>query len=583
MNLPIKYVLLGTNPTQDSFLMELKVIPITDQLNIVLSIYKLKTKLSPGLVSSISANSENEDYCSKLPKQLVYTISLSHQQSQAVLYLLYQTLNNPNNAGKQFVNVNFNLNPSLQLNLSSQELFFIYTFFNQIVMNYLYFKTEFFKENSTNSENKSSNLQEELNKQIQQAQVVNRPILTLTSKKQNQLNVPVKEIEVQEATQEINFETVLNQAMSLCINNLMTHFIVKYINIYLNNNTIEKEYNIFTENNVLYLKFETLIPNNLLTFSKKHYNDLILINNSINISNVELNNKMVACFGQLIYITDCIIKNPEKYKKSMHLILKIYEMLFFIYALKLNQNAYNSCILNPNTIYGLQFTIASVCQMYFDMAINHQMFKNIPYNKICIEHPNNITYENEDLTYLKECINKHKFLLSIQNTEAFINTVKEDFKNKPSKEVKELKLEYTESKIINIDNLINSKQYPSPLLQYNIIKSVEDLSSHTIISSEYNELLLLQMKNENLDSSKLSIISKKFSQILATKILPKLSIEFNEKFSIPVSTMILINEYIQPNLPENTSIENELNILYRIIIPFLYDCYNVHEFIDYFH
>ena len=214
MNLPSKYILIGTNPLYDSFLLELKIVPITSELNLIINIHKLKTKLTPALVNSFISNDENEDYFNKVPKQMVYTVSLSHQQSQSIMFILHQNVNNPQNANKQLININFNIQPPLQLNMTFKDIFTMYTFVSQFVMNYLYFKTEFFKNNQVVN---PSNV---ITTQMQTTTAaVNRPILTLATRTSQEHTV--KNVEIEEnITQDINFESALNQALSLCPNNI---------------------------------------------------------------------------------------------------------------------------------------------------------------------------------------------------------------------------------------------------------------------------------------------------------------------------------------------------------------------------
>ena len=107
INLPSKYILLGTNPLQDSFIIEMKLIPVTNELNIAILIYKLQAKLTQALVSSFESNDTNTEYFNKIPKQLIYNTSFSEKIGQYVLYVLYQELNNLENRNKPQININF--------------------------------------------------------------------------------------------------------------------------------------------------------------------------------------------------------------------------------------------------------------------------------------------------------------------------------------------------------------------------------------------------------------------------------------------------------------------------------------------
>ena len=66
MELPLKYMVLNPNLQTDNYIFEMKLIPMTTELVLVLNVYLLKTKISPGLIQSIQANDSNLDFFNKL-------------------------------------------------------------------------------------------------------------------------------------------------------------------------------------------------------------------------------------------------------------------------------------------------------------------------------------------------------------------------------------------------------------------------------------------------------------------------------------------------------------------------------------
>ena len=50
-----------------------------------------------------------------------------------------------------------------------------------------------------------------------------------------------------------------------------------------------------------------------------------------------------------------------------------------------------------------------------------------------------------------------------------------------------------------------------------------------------------------------------------------------------VSNLILIYTFIKPFIPENTSNFTEMFLLYKIVIPCIYDIFGIDTVLDYFH
>ena len=171
MELPLKYMVLNPNLQTDNYIFEMKLVPMTTELVMVLNVYLLKTKISPGLIQSIQSNDSNLDFFNKLVKQPVATFSLNHSQACQTLVRLYQNVQQYVNH-KGLITTDFNIKPALVLNLTYLELFNIYTYFNQYAMNYIYYKSEYFK--SATESPKSS--------QPKLDNAVNRPILSIVDK-----------------------------------------------------------------------------------------------------------------------------------------------------------------------------------------------------------------------------------------------------------------------------------------------------------------------------------------------------------------------------------------------------------------
>ena len=92
---------------------------------------------------------------------------------------------------------------------------------------------------------------------------------------------------------------------------------------------------------------------------------------------------------------------------------------------------------------------------------------------------------------------------------------------------------------------------------------------------------VMEKYQDTLIQKEIPLFINKYCQTLTQTILPNLSNEF-KSLSSPISTLDLVQNYIMPFVNKDISIETELKILYKIIIPFLYDIFEVDEIFDTF-
>lgn len=612
IQLPSKFILLGSNPTQDSFLLELKFLPISGDLNLAILIHKLKLKLSPQLAQSFIANDSNVEYFNKIAKELIYSVPLSTSQAEYILLILQKELNNTENNSKQYINVDFNIQPKLTLNLTLQQIFSIHLFISQFIVNYLYFKTEYYK----NDPQESQNVEQPLNIPVSQEGNVNFQIQSTTSKqyietKNNILNSKLNEQELlYNMSSDFNFEGILKLIFDICDNNLLIHFIGKYINIQLNSEQIEDNFKIELDDktNNIHVDIAPLIPNSILSFSKKYYHEIIEIYELLKNTPSEIvTKKMIIIFEAIMNSLKYYLIHKEEKVFEQHLILQILDQLFFIYILLNNNQDYSKHIIYPTYITGnintstinpiqnsylFHISLNDINQKYINCALQTPEYKaKFNINSVTFNHLYNtqyIDYEKQELNILKEIINKNRYILNLKNTELFINNTLDEYSavTNQEKTIKELSLVYSNGTTLNINQLLNSNIINSSnsLLNYKLLDTSnhQNLSNHTIITEEYKLLLELQYKNNHIDINLIPLIVNKYYQILNDLIFPNLRKQYNTILQ-PISTIDLLQNYILPFVNEDISISTELKLLYRIIIPFLYDNYKLNIIFDTFH
>lgn len=612
IQLPSKFILLGTNPLSDSFLLEMKFLPITGDLHLAILIYKLKIKLSPNLIQSIISNDTNSDYFNKIAKELVYSTSLSYSQSENVMLILQRELNNPQNNNQPLIQVNFNINPQLCLNLTLQQIFTMHVFVAQFVVNYVYYKTEYYKQEENKTEIQIETNQESSGVTFTYSKSRYWDKHEIDRKRKLLDQKLAEQQELFNVLKEFNFDGLLKLIYEICDNNLLSYFITKYINYQLNLKSIENDFSISIDNNSnLIINIAPLIPNSILLFTNKYYLELLTIYDAlINIPKELITKKLVLIFESFMVSIKYYLNNPNEHLYEQHLIIQILDQLFFIFAILNSIQDYTNYIIYPifvnsqnaNNVFSplqnkfmFHLGLNTINQKYMNCALQTPEYKKkYGINSIQIKHifsTESNSFDEQKIKILKEIIENNKYILDLKNTELFINNTFSEYNAKSQENLindlsKQISLVYSNGNILIISKLIEQnviQDTSDSLINYKNIdcSDIPLLQNHSIITDEYKILLQIQYKDSSLNQKDIPLFINKYCQSLTQNILPNLSNEFNSLPS-PISTLDLLQNYILPFVNKDISIETELKILYKIVIPFLYDIFKVDEIFDTF-
>lgn len=616
IQLPSKFILLGTNPLSDSFLLEMKFLPITGDLHLAILIHKLKIKLTPNLIQSIISNDTNLEYFNKIAKELVYSSTLSYSQAENVMLILQRELNNPGNNNQPLIQINFNINPQLCLNLTLQQVFTIHVFVSQFVVNYVYYKTEYYKQeqNKTEIEINKPSCQESTGITFTYSKSRHWDQHEIDRKRKLLDQKLAEQEELFNVLKEFNFDGLLKLIYEISDSNLLSYFITKYINYQLNLKSIEKDFSItIDENSNLIINIAPLIPNSILSFSKKYYLEILTIYDSlINIPKELITKKLVLIFETFMVNIKYYLNNSKDHLYEQHLILQVLDQLFFIFALLNSVQDYTNYIISPifinsqenlnNNIFSplqnkfmFHLGLNTINQKYMNCALQTPEYKHkYKLNSIQIKHifsTEHNPFDEQKIEILKDIISNNKYILDLKNTELFINNTFNEYNAKTQETLindlsKEISLVYSNGNILIISKLIEQNVIPDlsdSLINYKELDCSDNhlLQNHTIITNEYKTLLRIQYKDDTLIQKEIPLFINKYCQTLTQTILPNLSNEF-KSLSSPISTLDLVQNYIMPFVNKDISIETELKILYKIIIPFLYDIFKVDEIFDTF-
>lgn len=418
----------------------------------------------------------------------------------------------------------------------------------------------------------------------------NKQELNTVTVEQNQQKIPESQVQNNKVLEHNNLiiendiSQLLSDILSLTKSNILKYYIIKLIIDYNQYNNI-----ITQSNNELIIETTPLLQTNNLS-SKTIANDIEYILNSLAYQREESSEIVKQCIKQICYIIQL-----NKTESEYYTLIRILQFIIFIYVLNSKQPAVLNKYLNEG-IYNIGEFINWVTNLSIDYLIVESLI-DVPYKKIQFKGPTKVDLIIDDNTKIRDiekidvAIEKYKYQLDIDK-ESYLKHVSlfiDKSDNIKDQAIRgfligdEKHCNLTQSTVLSIPYLLTNKHI-NPLLHYQLLDSKEE---HKYITKEYCDVIRLA-NNQQLNDDNIKILKEINNTIAlnATRInnimitLAKIKTKTS-----PMNTISLIHNYIFPEFYNNgikTSFETLLFILYRIIIPYLYDMYNINEFIDYF-
>ena len=573
MKLPIRFILVygiqGVNP----FIIKLEAIPVTDVLQLGISFHVFTSNLTPSIAKSFQANDSNEEYFKALAIKHIFGTTLSLADAELLNLHIQQNYIVPYQN-----NVNSILSISTKwFNFAAyySNVYSFQNFLQSFIHNYMYLSSEY-----------SKLKQSQIKPEIKSSPQITTPTIEVETINKPSYEEPSEEIEIIYDNVNIDSLTLINDSIQFSPNNLTKFFIGKYLQLYLNNVYVESEFNIINHNGTLVITINPLIDTTLISLSKTHYKQLFHILESFDIHKDELLHKIRSILNQLIYIIRLYLTDNNK-KELITLPLKILEFLMFIYGCKYQQVTMAPYISkessDPLSFHKNMLDIVNYFIKYILDTIDKS---SLQYQNIYFQHPfySSLTNKIEDTSTLEQILTKERYLLDIDKT-SFINNIYNQLKNNTNTS-KNVKLILNNPTIITLDSFIDKGTPESAWLSYSTITSNNRLKNHTILTKEYFQLLTLAISDN--PQSVLPLIQNEMNPILLRHYETIMNVIFKELISTVtdlnnISTLNILTHHIRPFLNNDSSIETEMFILYKCIIPYLYDVYKINSFIDYFH
>jgi hypothetical protein len=366
-----------------------------------------------------------------------------------------------------------------------------------------------------------------------------------------------------------NNKITISNIMSLIKNNLILYYVHNYLDSFYYN----LEYNTFELNNkTLKLHMNNFIYDLSTTDSKNIY--LLICN--LNESDEEIKNTLNISFRTLIKIinNELLTSNTDnKISEETLIKINVLNILCLIYGVKF--------IFGTKISYE-KLKYVSILNYVFLQLMKNQ--KNLEYDRIeIIESLNQSEGEINTHIDIEKISEKYKYLIKLSKEEfikSILHDINEsdnsniDYNSKPS-------LNLQNPKILNISYLLElTEERPNNLINYTKIEIPNFIKANKIITDEYLQILYIINSSGFIDKSKLNLRITKFSDIIINDIFKII----DKDYSNLISTLIIMNTVINTAFKEKELVDeySKLFILYKIVIPYLYDKYNIDKFIDYF-
>ena len=523
-------------------LLKLQITALAGSLRFKYELYKIRSpQIIPIVKETLESNHEAEQVFSTMPVELFTSYDMSLTNSTQYLHGLGQLLSQYQHYDPMsYLQVLLpGKNKPLQLTIFVYQVVMIYTFIKQFVEGYDLIKISLEQE------------QEQQKQEIVQQQPIVQSSISQQeqySSVQNNTHPPVQK----------DISDLFSDIINLSPNNF-----VKYISTKLLLKKFGDEVIISNSGGNLNIQMLPLINPEKIQYSISMKNDLNNMIGSFLLDQATIHSRL----GQLFQAINFILAN-DKVKHAAH--LQIATFLVFLYAMKLGINYH---------------------QEYYEQIINHHLdlvksqqfaHQKFNYNKIIFKFINtSVPIQDPDKKLdLSLSIKKYSYLLSIDK-EAFIDTIFKEKKQKDAKKSREVSLQLTPPKRIELTQFIDTQKESDSFISYCQMNSPDNMKDCKIISIAY--LQVLQILNSSVFTVKdIHPIVSKYSDIIINQIFPEIRNNI-QMIDMNISTLVLMNRFIEPFMQNSDcSVYTKMFLLYKILIPHLYDRYNKTEYVDYF-
>jgi len=524
-------------------------------------------------LKSLDENPKNKSVFDNIDKKLLISNEIDYNTATDLL------LNLDNNNIGQYHQIQL---PRLKICLTNKQLIQFKGFLRQYIDYYDIIKSELIKNDKNNknekniindkclNENNNNNIID--NSESESENVIDNLIDNNNENENDDNNSPHYLIN----------DIILKDIVKLSPNNFTNLFITKLINLEYENRFNGKSIDEIIDNennNILIPGF--ISDNHILKNGLIYELGQILL--SFNYANEEYISKLKLVCKELLYIINnkSSLFNDHDSLNYLVVILKCLHLLIFIYTFKKLEN--DGKVNVKSLVSGAKFLRSP------GEVINNLVNKTLNYMKIDIKFVESKTkYVSNNLPMNENVFNaiqQYKYLIDIDK-ETFISHI--------------LNLDYPQSKhpilkdyyvdkpsVINIEDFISNNEQDNTNLSYCLIDtSNTEFHNNKVISKYYYQTLKLMNLPHLIINDQLlkdfNPIVLKYHSVITENIFKDLSMEnFHDNY---ISTLYLIDNFIRSYIShELLTGKITMFILYKILIPYIYDFFGQKYVIDYYH
>jgi len=521
-------------------------------------------------LKSLDENPKNKSVFDNIDKKLLISNEIDYNTATDLL------LNLDNNIG-QYHQIQL---PRLKICLTNKQLIQFRGFLRQYIDYYDIIKSELIKNDKNNKNEKNiindKCLNENNNNIIDNSESESENVIDNLIDNNNNEN----ENDDNNSPHYLINDIILKDIVKLSPNNFTNLFITKLINLEYENRFNGKSIDeIIDNNNILIPGF--ISDNHILKNGLIYELGQILL--SFNYANEEYISKLKLVCKELLYIINNknSLFNDRDSLNYLVIILKCLHLLIFIYTFKKLEN--DGKVNIKGLVSGAKFLRSP------GEVINNLVNKTLNYMKIDIKFVESKTkYVSNNLPMNENVFNaiqQYKYLIDIDK-ETFISHI--------------LNLDYPQSKhpilkdyyvdkpsVINIEDFISNNEQDNTNLSYCLIDtSNTEFHNNKVISKYYYQTLKLMNLPHLVINDQLlkdfNPIVLKYHSVITENIFKDLSMEnFHDNY---ISTLYLIDNFIRSYIShELLTGKITMFILYKILIPYIYDFFGQKYVIDYYH
>lgn len=359
---------------------------------------------------------------------------------------------------------------------------------------------------------------------------------------------------------------VIEDILKLSPNKIVNYYIIKWVNSV---NFARLEYK---DNK---LPVVPILDFTLFNYSRDNFIVLDEVINLIKDDRMVSVNKIKQLF-RYVYSISASCKEKEEVSPSEGVYLSICAFLIFIYGIKV---FFNNLNIEEHNLKAVFLHTINKCISQIQEKENISPEQSTLFKLVSVDSDKSMDL---NLDTISEVSKKYKYLLKI-DADVFLDKVLNENTSGCETESNQPKIKY--KRVVDNPTIISILEFTSDksdgLLSYGDFASKKN-KQHTVLTKAYDQILSIE-NGEKFKKGQLIPILTKTSDIIVNHIFKKVNSNPELAEWSSMNTLVLMDSFIDPFMPEEASEKTRRFILYQVLIPHLHNLYGLEKIIDYFH